>query len=267
MLSYFEKYLNTGADKSNDQEFWDNKSNKFKKLFPNIDKQRDDCLFDTLEREHILDNVSSMVDIGCGIGRHSYYFSQNVDSYVGIDSSTKMIELAMENKKKHSLNNCEFRQMSWHESNDKYDMVFACMCPGIKRTSDIQKLLDMSNRYVVIKRFLKEEMGILSELLEINENHAHNDAGYTYGLINILWKLSYIPQVFTMHEETESVFNIDNIMSGKQIVLNYREEDQKQKNINLLKQQADVNGNIMTVIKRDHALIVVDKNMVSKNFK
>ncbi len=264
-MSIFEELLHRKKTRANDEEFWDNKSIDFERSFPDIKECKDIFVFETLENNNILKNVNSVVDIGCGIGRHSYHFAQYVDRYVGIDISAGMLDVANKNKDRFCLDNCEFQKIVWQECQEKFDLVFASMCPAIKDVSDVKKLLDMSNRYVVIRRFLNETTDLFQEL-DIKENFAHVNVGYSYGIINILWQLSYVPQVFARHEEKQKVFALDDILNGKRIMLDYLTDEQKEEKIKLLEQKADSKGNIKTVLRQDYALIVVDKQIVNTRF-
>ncbi len=259
-LNYFEKLITSKSARSSSPEFWDKKAHDFLCSFPDIKESRDDFVFDTLQKNDVFKNVSSMVDIGCGIGRHSYYFAENVDSYLGIDSSQGMIDVAIDNKKKYNLDHCEFKNIDWQKCEEKFDLVFAAMCPAIKSVDDVTKVLDMSNRYVAIKRFLDERTELF-EKIDIKENHAHINIGYSYGLINIFWQLAYVPQVFTKHVEYEKTFNLNEIINGKKVRLDYLSDDERAEKINRLKEYADSNGNIKSAIKQDYAIILVDKKI------
>ncbi len=256
----FEKYLQKRKVKDFEEEFWDKRSVSFAQKFPNLEEARDDFVFDTLEKEGISSEISSVVDFGCGVGRHAYYFNKFVENYLGVDSSMGMIEQSLLNKEKYGLNNCDFIKSSLQEFEGRADLVFAAMCPGIRTVLDIEKMLDISDRYVLIKRFLSDRDSLLDDL-ELSQNMAHNDADYSYGLINIFWHLGYYPQVFVHLFRTEKSYNYEEALSAYASHLNRLDDSEKQNKIQKLKKIYDEKGEIQSTKTVKLAIILVDKRI------
>ena len=65
------------------------------------------------ENELFLDNIGlydkKVLEIGCGIGRWAEFFNGKCQSYLGLDYSENLIDIA---KKSHSFDNCSFQVMS-----------------------------------------------------------------------------------------------------------------------------------------------------------
>ncbi len=259
----FEKYLQKRKPMDFEEEFWDKRSVSFAKKFSKLEEARDDFVFDTLEKEGISSDISSIIDLGCGVGRHAYYFNKLVENYLGIDSSMGMIEQSHFNKKKYGLNNCNFIKSSLQKFEGRADLVFAAMCPGIRTVLDIEKMLDISDRYVMIKRFLSDRDSLL-DVLDLSQNMAHNDADYSYGLINIFWNLGYYPQIFVDQFTNEKSYNYDESLSAYASVLNRLDEKEKEKKSNLLSKVYREKGEIQSIKTTTVMIILVDKRLKYK---
>ncbi len=254
----FEQFLYRNDSLSNSKEFWDKKSADFAAAFSNIDKNRDNILFDTIERERLLKDVRTVVDVGCGVGRHAYYFSPMVERYLGIDISSRMIEFANENKEKYGLDNCDFKETDWRVFEEKFDLVLASMNPSINTIEDIERLIDLSNRYVLIKRFISDTDSLIYDM-KLPESIAHNNPAYVYGMINIFWRLGFVPQVFTGEEIKEDEYTFDEAIRKYESRFNKLSESEKSEKINLLKEIEKKEGKIISVKNRRYSLILVDK--------
>ncbi len=198
-INQFEKYIERKSKIKHDPGFWDKKAKAFSKSINNIKEYRDDFLFDFLEDKNILFPGISVADIGCAIGRHSVEFNKKAASYTGIDSSSEMIKICNTNKETYSLDNCTFYQTDWKEYDKKFDLVFASMFPDITTIEDVKRFIDLSNEHCLFKRIIKKENELSLIIDESNKNFAHNNPDYVYGLINIIWKLGYIPEVVSSH--------------------------------------------------------------------
>ncbi len=257
-IAEFEKYIAAGSKKSAEPSFWDAKAQNFARIFGDLDKSKDTVLFDRLLSEKIFDKVKSVVDIGCGIGRHAYHFAQHVDSYLGVDSSVGMLAIAEQNKVKYKLDNCRFSLIDWQDCSETFDMVFASMCPAINSVDDVERLLALSNRFVLIKRFLSDTDSLL-QALDIAGNGAHNNPDYSYGLINIFWQLGYVPQLFTALEEVEKTYTVDEAQDVYKRAFDNLDESERRQKLKLLSEVAGEGGSVRSTTRRQFALILVDK--------
>lgn len=205
-IKTYEKYLKN-SNSAPTVEFWNKRAYDFNERHK--DAKEDSFVFSTLDKLEILKKNFKVLDIGCGVGRHSKSFIKRTSSYLGIDTSNKMIEFAKENIKEENIN---FKVFNYEELKDTYDVVFQAMCPAFDSIESIKKFSELSNKYLVMHRFLKEEDNI-SHLIDLEYlNKAHNNSNYVYGLINILWLLGYFPQIITKTETTTQSFNYDNFL-------------------------------------------------------
>ncbi len=259
----FEKLLYRRNNLSNSEEFWNKKASDFAKAFAELDKTRDHFLFDTLEQQRVFENVERLVDIGCGVGRHAYYFAKYVKQYVGVDSSEGMLAVARQNKAKYQLDNCQFQLIDWKACTATFDMVFASMCPSINTVEDIKKLLVMAQRYLVIKRYTCSTDSLLDEI-DIIGNQAHNNPNYCYGFINILWQLGYIPEVFTNQTITEKTLTFEQAQATYARYLNNLSDTEKAQKVEQLRAIYNKAGNLKSTRKNQFVIMLVDKQIVNR---
>ncbi len=265
-IKNFEKFTRKSEKLSNNETFWDKKAETFNNSFKNIDENYDEFLFDTLGKKNVLKNITNVLDVGCGIGRHSYHFSNNVKNYLGIDSSQAMINYAQINRDRYKLNNCNFKKLDYRDVEEKFDLVFSAMCPSIETVSDVKKLISLSNRYILIKRILKDQDNIL-QALGMKQHIAHNNPEYAYGIINIFWNLSYIPEVILKKEISEDNYSLEETLSLYKKQLNSLSNDDRKKRIKHLEEIFDSEGKIRSVRKKELAIILVDKKFTNSNMK
>ena len=70
------------------------------------------------------EHIDSVVDIGCGVGRHSLEFSRRGLNVLGVDFSNRHISRAKEMAKNENISNCDFicEDIRKFESKEKYDL-------------------------------------------------------------------------------------------------------------------------------------------------
>lgn len=253
-INQFEKYIASKKKRKNGLDFWDKKAKVFSKAFNNIKDYRDDFLFDFLEDRNILSSKITVADIGCAIGRHSIEFNKKVGKYTGIDSSLGMIKVCNDNKEKYNLSNCNFIQVDWKDYNENFDLVFASMFPGIKTVDDIKRFINLSKEHCLFQRIIKEQDELYLLINGVNKNTAHNNPDYAYGLINIIWKLGYIPEVISSHLVKTKEIEYDKALSLYSSALDSMDQNKKE---NILKElSSKTNNNIISYTETVTKLII-----------
>ncbi len=265
MIKDYESLLQGKKQTSRSAEFWNQKALDFSRRFADLEKSKDTLIFDNEQLLKVFASSDSVLDVGCGIGRHAYHFAKYYPQYLGVDSSEGMIAKALENKDKYQLDNCQFKQMNWRDCQQNSDLVFASMCPDIISVADIEKLLQLSNRYLVIKRFLSDRDSLL-DYLDLESNAAHNSAAYNYALLNILWQLGYMPTVITsQHEWQEEYYSLEEALDAYDYKLNKLDINERNQRVVDLKIMLKDSGVIKSKRKSEYAVTIVDKKI--KNAK
>lgn len=190
----FEHLIENKSANENAKEFWNKKADQFTKRVQNPAYRHDEFIFSNIDTLNLMDSSDSVVDIGCGPGRHAADFRKRGASYLGIDISDKMIEHARKIAQDHNLD-LTFSAENWEENQNQFDIVFSSMCPAVHSEKTLKKFIALSKKYCILHRFLQETDN-LSTLLEIPHiNPAHNNPNYVYGIINMVWQLGYYPQM------------------------------------------------------------------------
>lgn len=224
-IGIFEKYIESENDRHQDKDFWDKKAEAFNRSYQQNETE-DDFVFSAIENFRLLSSASSVLDIGCGIGRHAQGFSRRAQSYHGIDISQEMIAHAKANKK-HQQEDIFFSHGNWQELSKQYDFVFASMSPAVHSIATVKKFCALSKQYCAMSRFLTET-DELSDAMNIPYLHKpHNNAKYSYGLINILWHLGYHPQMITQTKEQVLRFSLAEVTKRYENFLNNFPERQE----------------------------------------
>lgn len=219
----FEKMLKGKKYKSNTdmREYWNYRSKGFNKMAQRNRVTDDTFLGKVISEKKILDKSSTVLDVGCGVGRHLLYFADKVDSVVGVDISDQMLEFARENLVDNDNNNFELYTMDWNSNDNplgkdrKFDLVFASMSAALIDKKSIEKFTHFSKNYCLVERFLGQTDSfkeLLGEILGRNmENSAHNNDEYTRGLYNLVFDMGYYPEVFVDSTRETEIIKISEI--------------------------------------------------------
>ncbi len=100
-----------------------------------------------LQKHKLNSNKWSMLDIGCGYGRDAFYCQEHLRCEIlGIDTSQKAIDIALEASTSHkgaaAFRRCDFRQLK----GDKYDVVFVSNLYQLLRKDERTELRDAAQR-------------------------------------------------------------------------------------------------------------------------
>ncbi|MGL4608020.1 MAG: class I SAM-dependent methyltransferase [Eubacteriaceae bacterium] len=107
---------------------------------------------DFLEKEGVLNKEGKVLDIGAGDGKYSLLFSKKVAEVVALDMSKEMLERLEKEIKKEKIPNLKtcLEMFEKYQSKEKFDLVFASLCPGICDPESIDKMEALSKKYCVL---------------------------------------------------------------------------------------------------------------------
>lgn len=183
--------------RQNPKEYWNKKSGIFfKNLKDNVDNESD-VILQILKEKKLIGKLT-VLDLGCGFGRHLKFFQEISEECTGIDISEEMLKLAKKYLPYKTLT--KFYCIDWDKEDfsltnkRKYSLVFSAMCQALNTEENIQKFIDCSNNYCMIERFLNEENPLTEILPDIDKEKPNNDWEYSRDLVNLLWNLGYYPE-------------------------------------------------------------------------
>ncbi len=108
-----------------------------------------------------------VIDIACGTGTYAVRMAPYCRSVSCLDISGKMLEKLSTKTTDAGIDNIEIKNQDWHSYSPdrKFDLVFCSMSPLMRSMDNIDRFLDLSQRYVAIVTWagIRENL-VLSEL-------------------------------------------------------------------------------------------------------
>ena len=104
----------------------------------------------------------TLLDIAGGSGRYLSVFQDHVKRYTLADISPKMLELAREKRKSEHVDFLRISQEALIQTNKKFQVVFSAMNPALNRPEKIKELWQLSQKWCLIFRLVKDEDSLFS---------------------------------------------------------------------------------------------------------
>lgn len=197
-----EWVMRAGQDIEEMRIYWDGRADDFNKYTATKDRGDMQEIVDYLKSKGALNKEDSVIDIGCGSGRHSLTFASLVSKVVGNDLSPKMIEHCKNNAKELNIKNTEFEALPWQDVDleekgyvNKFELAFSSMSPAISSIETLDKLIAASNKHCFVSGFIyrTDELSdyLLNSLNIVKSEAEHN----IYYILNILWKRGIYPEL------------------------------------------------------------------------
>jgi SAM-dependent methyltransferase len=119
----------------------------------------------------ILDSVK-VLDIGAGPGTFALAFAERAEEVVAVEPAEAMVSFLQEKIARQECRNIRVVAKTWEELDpnkekweDRFDLVFASMSPGINNWETLEKALCCANKYCYISSFAgKRKNDVLEEL-------------------------------------------------------------------------------------------------------
>lgn len=151
-----------------------------------------------LKSQGVIDKNSSVIDIGCGSGSYTIDFAKECREVLGVDMSQKMLEVLKKRALESGFTNIlAEKNMFENLKTEKYDMVFAAMCPAISDYESIVEFEGLSNKWCCIVTVAKGSSSkIRSELRNLLTNESLK--GFSPDVIyqfNMLYAMGRFPQI------------------------------------------------------------------------
>ncbi|NMM65392.1 class I SAM-dependent methyltransferase [Clostridium sp. P21] len=187
------------------KQFWDLRADEFNEILSNKDKKTEKAdLIEFLISKNVINKDSTVLDIGCGVGKHSLEFAKITKGIVGIDISSKMLEYANQNIKNSRFDNIKFKRIAWQNLNlddynwkEKFDLVFAAMTPAINSKNALTKMIEASKKYCFMSGFVYRNDKIKNDLREkiLGKDCSKKFENNIYYAFNILWSMGIHPEI------------------------------------------------------------------------
>ena len=138
-----------------------------------------------------LDNINSVLDVGCGVGNLSLPLSRKVKEVNALDYSSGMLEILQENAKEQGISNIHTFECSWYDDWSKIpqaDLVIASRSMEVKDMKEaLTKLHEHANKQVAIS-FKVGGSFLSDEILDVMQREVVKKPDYIY-VLNILYSM------------------------------------------------------------------------------
>ncbi|OCC15706.1 hypothetical protein DBT_1057 [Dissulfuribacter thermophilus] len=156
-------------------------------------------VFEKMAQKGILTRDFSLIDIACGTGNYALVFAPYLKEITGVDISAGMLERFREKVKERGISNCKIIHQDWRsfEAKKEFDIVFSSMNPLLGYHKNIDQMLNLSKRFVVLigwagvrKNVFLEE--ISKKILGHPPQAPKSDITVVFGY---LYSLGYAPEI------------------------------------------------------------------------
>ncbi|RXJ65415.1 SAM-dependent methyltransferase [Halarcobacter ebronensis] len=155
-----------------------------------------------------LDGISTVLDVGCGVGNLSLRFAKKVDKVYALDYSEAMIELLKENMQNQNITNIEPIKCSWFDQWDEVpnaDLVVASRSLEVKDMQKALVKLDAKANKKVVVSYKVGGYFIPEEILRVLNREIIQKPDYIY-LVNILFQMGINASVSFIKSEGQNKF-------------------------------------------------------------
>ena len=265
-ISFFDNLWQSGrAGRKNSGEFWDRRADEFNSHSADSLNDRRGRVIELLESRGMVNDNSSVLDIGCGPGKFAIALSEIAKDVTGIDVSQRMIDFAIENAHRENVKNASFSKFSWEETDlketgwsKKFDLVFASMCPGINSSETLLKMCEASRGSCYMSSFVKRKDPLREKLDEAVYGKPEDDkwGRGIYSAFNILWLSGYRPEIVYHESRWEKTLPVERAAEIYPHQMDIAEDDiEKIEKIKRVLEQNSVNGELTSMTESTVALM------------
>jgi SAM-dependent methyltransferase len=177
-------------------------------------------IVDSLAFDDILRKGDCVLDIGSGPGTYTLPMAEKATSVTALDPSSGMLELLMRESAAKGLSNIQSVKSTWEDyaSEERFDLVFVALSPGIKVPADLMKMERFSTRSCCYINYgeaggNKKFSDDLWELVT-GEKKKNNDFNVTYPF-NLLYSKGRKPNVRFFEKRKTLRVPCENIVKGQ----------------------------------------------------
>ncbi len=181
-------------------EWWNGSAEKF--ASKELPTAKDSMAMRIIEREGMVKEGCSAIDVGCGGGRFSFALEALGVNMTATDFSPKMIEQA-EKKRAERGSTVHFSNDNWHTLsltekgwNKNFDLVLAHMTPAVVSAETFLKLSEASRNWVLMVKPTRRTNSVLDELNKLvgaDKDTKALDETMAYAF-DLAWLMGYQPK-------------------------------------------------------------------------
>ena len=233
-----------------------------------------------LTEKGILNESTSLCDIGCGRGTFVAEFGKVCKEVVGLDISSKMVFYGMEHIKREGLTNvqlktCDFEKMDLKKEGyyKAFDVVFASFTPAIHDLNSLIKAMEMSRGYCCLSIHIDDNYPLRSRIMKevFGRSLKPRWTGKSfYTIFNELFLMGYNPETsYNTRTQDNSIVPdgkfVEHIMEHM-LDENEQTVENREQILNWLKMNCDEDGKIIDNSSYTYGTIIWDtRNKVIRN--
>lgn len=246
---------------------WDGLAGHYRKYEQDDDFKKDQqWIMAQLSLRHLLQPEYSVIDVACGPGTHCFQFARQCKRVTALDVSPKMIAQLETKKREQQAKNIEVVCSDFQEykTEEKFDLVFVSMSPILNELKTVDRLLELSSRYLALVYWA----GVRDNPLY---NHCYEmifhepyiwDPLDIVAIFNYLYSLGFSPEISFQHALWKRHDTLENTWQHTLWHLEFYRPlsvDEKEMVRNYLLEQADEKGMISYETKVRKGFIILDK--------
>ncbi len=183
---------------------WDGLAGHYRKYEQDNDfKQDQQWVMEQLHSRRLLQPEYSVIDVACGPGTHCFHFARQCKRVTALDVSPKMIARLETKKGEQQAENIEVLCRDFHQykTEEKFDLVFVSMSPILNELGTIDRLLELSSRYLALVYWA----GVRDNPLYSHCYEMIFDKPYVWdpldivAIFNYLYSLGFSPEICFQH--------------------------------------------------------------------
>ncbi|MBI4856602.1 MAG: class I SAM-dependent methyltransferase [Acetobacterium woodii] len=145
----------------------------------------------------VINNESTVLDIGCGTGQFAVELGKVVKKVVGLDFSENMLMYAKRNAENAGLTTIDFVKSDWDsfQSDQRFDFVLASMSPAIHGPDQLYKMIDFCTGYCYISAFVERHSTLKEQLYALTDQAYVRQFNKLNYIFNLLWTRGLFPEL------------------------------------------------------------------------
>lgn len=145
----------------------------------------------------VINNKSTVLDIGCGTGQFAVELGKVVKQVVGLDFSENMLMYAKQNAENAGLTNIDFVKSDWDSfvSEQRFDFVLASMSPAIHGPAQLDKMLGFCTGTCYISAFVERHSALKEQLYALTDQAYVRQFNKLNYIFNLLWTRGLFPEL------------------------------------------------------------------------
>ncbi|SHN85635.1 class I SAM-dependent methyltransferase [Desulfitobacterium chlororespirans] len=223
--AYLEGLLKEGSPTVNPEAYWDTKAEDFYLSQRAFESSGPPKPLTLLQDKGIFRKEGTALDIGCGAGRYSLHLAQMFGHVTLTDISEKMLNYAKMSLEEQSVRNANYVKLDWESADlagigweNKFDFVFASMCPAIRSRKGLEKMSQASRYACAVTQFVQIEDSLSEVIIQSagieKSKLPGNNRDAAYALFSLVWMMGYLPEIAYIQDKSQREVTVEQALQS-----------------------------------------------------